>query len=298
VSVTLPAVYRPGFTPLTGLTLTLDGWTGPGTDTNGAEWWLSRFDGWYGTPGVRLGTADRPQDHGLFDGPSYYGGRVITAQGTTIAPDQATALLCCDILSSLCSDPSQTYTLQVTEPGRPTRRCQVRLNADIKVSDIYYNAFDWQIALLAPDPRRYADSLTQFTLIPPASGGPGGFTFPIVFPLVIPTSGVSSSTWTATNNGTIATRPVVTMVGPLVDPQIANLTTGRTLAMTITLASTDTLVVDFDKRSITLNGTASRTSALVAGAAWWDLPPGQNLISLAAGGGAGTATVAFRSAWI
>jgi hypothetical protein len=296
--VTLPLTYRPAPTnSLTNLYVTVDGWSATAVDAQGTEWWLSTVDGWNGSPDVRLTGVDRPQDHGGFDGPTWFGSRIITLAGTAIALDQATAMLARDIVASLCWDPSQLFVMQVTEPGRPVRRCSVRLNAPTKVSPVNDASFDWQVQLKSPDPRRYDDTLTTVTLTPP-TGLEAGVTFPVTAPFTVPTVGTGPSQQTLTNAGTIATRPVVTFAGPLVDPQIANLSQGKTLSFTITLASGDLLAVDFDRRSVTLNGTASRSNTLNSTAAWWDLDPGGNDIKFTAGGGSGSATITYRSSWL
>lgn len=296
--MTLPVRYRPSTSPtLAPQFMTLDSWSAPAVDGYGVEWWLSELDGWYGTPDLRLGGSDRPLDHGQFDAPSYLSSRVITATGAALAPDVTTALQASDILSSLCWDPSQLYVLQVTEPSGQVRRAQVRLNSATKVSDLVGNTFEWQLQLKAPDPRRYDDTLTSVTLTAP-TGAVGGISAPLTVPFSISTSGALSNSATVTNVGTIATRPVVTFAGPLVDPQLANVTAGRSLSFTITLAGGDLLVVDFDKRTVLLNGTASRSGTLTAAAAWWDLAPGGSDLTFTAGGGGGTATVTFRSAWL
>jgi hypothetical protein len=292
----LPVLYRPGSTTTRTTYASLDGWSATATDDQGTEWWLSTVEGWAGTPSVRQSGVDRPQDHGGFDGPSFYGSRIITLAGSAISLDQSTALLARDIVASVCSDPSQLYTLKLTEPGRPTRRASVRLNAETKVSPVNEASFDWQLQLKSPDPRRYDDTETVVTLSPP-TGAIGGLTVPVTVSFSISTTGLSTSSATATNAGTIATRPVVTLNGPLVDPQIANLTAMRTLSFTLTIASGDYLVVDFDRRTALLNGTASRSSALTSTAAWWELAPGGNDLQFTAGGGDGTAVIRYRSAW-
>jgi hypothetical protein len=173
----------------------------------------------------------------------------------------------------------------------------VRLNSATKVGAFNGLNFEWQIQVKAPDPRRYDDTETVITLSPP-TGAQGGFTAPFTTPIVSTLTGVSTSRVTATNTGTIATRPVVTLRGPLVDPQVANVSTGRSLSLGITLATDDVLVLDFDRRTVLLNGSASRSSTLTATAAWWELPPGGSDIAMTAGGGSGTGEVRFRSAWL
>ncbi|GAA2346986.1 phage distal tail protein [Dactylosporangium salmoneum] len=292
----LPALYRPNTSTYTQFVgVAIDGWKAPGLDDYGCEWILETFEGWSGTPDLRVGGQDRPLDHGQFDQPSYLGSRVVTMQGTTICPTQTAALLASDIVSSICSDPSQLYLLQVAEPSGIVRRANVRLNTPTKVSDLIDGTIRWQIQVKAPDPRRYDDNETVIVLTPP-TGASGGITVPFTVPFTISTTGLGSSTATAVNNGTFATRPVVTLAGPLVDPQIAHLGVGRSLSLTITLAAGDVLVVDFDKRTVTLNGSASRSNTLTDTAAWWELAPGGNDLMLTAGGGSGTATIRYRSA--
>lgn len=290
--------YRPATaTSLTNCFIQLDDWAASAIDDAGVEWWLTGLEGWNGSPDVRLSGVDRPQDHGQFDGPTYLASRVITATGTAIAPNQTTALYARDVLSSLCWDTGRLYELRVTEVGRPVRRASVRLNTATKIGPINEVAWDWQIQLKAPDPRRYGDDETALVLSPP-TGASGGITLPLTVPFTLSTTGLSTSGGTAINAGTFPTRPVVTLAGPLVDPQIANLTSGRSLSLNITLASGDTLVLDFDRRTVILNGSAGRSNTLTSSAAWWQLNPGGNDLAFTAGGGAGTATVRFASAWL
>jgi len=302
----LPLLYRP--TPATidtDIGVTLDGWTA-GThqsdvgDSAATEWWIIE-DGlkdWNGTPDVRLNGIDRPLDHGQFDAASFYGSRVVTINGVAICPDKTSALLAMDVISSVAAwDPSRLYLMQVSEPGRPTRRAMVRLNTATKVGGFNGISFDFQLQVKAPDPRKYDDTESTIVLQPP-TGAAGGITVPVTVPFSISTVGLSTSAGTAVNNGTFPSRPVVTFAGPLVDPVLANLTAGKALGMTITLAAGDTLVADFDRRTLILNGSASRATALTTTSAWWELGLGGNDLMLTAGGGDGTATIRWRSATI
>ena len=44
--------------------------------------------------------------------------------------------------------------------------------------------------------------------------------------------------------------------------------------LNITLASTDSLVIDMGARTVILNGVASRYNTIVTGSSWWTIPPG------------------------
>jgi hypothetical protein len=293
----LPAIYRPTVTTnLLDVCLTVDDWACNSIDSDDTRWWMTNLDGWWGPPAPRLAGQDRPQDHGEYDAPSWYGPRIITVTGETTAVSRTAAMHARTIMASVCaSDPSQLYRLTVSEPGEPTRQAMVRLADATKISPVVGAWFKWQLALKSPDPRRYDAAESVLPLYPP-TGALGGITVPLTVPLTISTTGMSTSAATATNAGTVATRPTATFAGPLVDPQIAHLGKGRSLSLTATLAAGDVLVADFDRRTLLLNGSASRSSTLTDSAAWWELDPGGNDLAFTAGGGDGSATVRWRSA--
>jgi hypothetical protein len=295
-----PSTYRPGIgTTLSGWSVELDGWSAGAMDANLTEWWITAVEGWRDRPAMRVSSQARQADHGSFDAPSYLDSRIITIEGTAVCPDEDTAYLSADIMASVCQDPAVLYPLVVIEPGRPVRRANVRLNAGTKVGEPYGAgavAFDWSLLLRAPDPRRYADTETAVTLTLP-SGADAGLQIPFTVPFYIPDSGVSTNRATVINEGTFATRPVVTFVGPVGSPAIVNLTQGKTLAFDISITSGQTLVVDFASRSVLLDGTVSRAYTIAYGSAWWDLAPGSNDVQYA-GVGSGTALLTYRSSWL
>lgn len=289
--------YRPATFPLTDIYLEVDGWAAPALDDNGTTWVVQSVEGWNGTPETRTAGSDRQADHGSFDAPAYYGSRVITAEGFAVSPTRDLSMLAQDVMASVCGDMTRLTALIVVEPGRPARRCHVRLNAATKVAPVYGGyAFDWSLQLKAPDPRRYADAETVITLTLPTGAGTG-LTVPFTVPFSIPSS-VATNAAAAVNDGTFSTRPVVTFYGPVVNPAIANLTQGRTLAFDYTVNAGETLTVDFDARSVLLNGDVSRAYAISPGSAWWEIQPGINDLQYQAGGGTGQATVTYRGAWL
>lgn len=303
--MTLPAIYRPTpGVPLTGWAVTLDGWAAGGTftgsvDANGTAWWITGVKGWRDRPAPRTADTDRQADHGSFDAPSYLPARIISVEGFAEATTETLGYLSADIMASVCSDTAVLYPLVVTEPGRPNRRCNVRLSAETLVGEPYgasNGTFDWSLQLRAPDPRRYADAETDIVLTLPTGAGTGLIP-PLTPPILIP-SGVATNVATAVNDGTFATRPVVSFFGPVTNPAIANLTTARTLAFNLDILAGDTVTVDFDAKSVLLNGEVSRAYAIAPGSAWFDLQPGNNDIQYAASAGTGQATITYRSAWI
>lgn len=249
-------------------------------------------------PTIRDGNIPRSADHGAFLGSHYLDGRIVTFS-LRIAPQGSRAGLEAQIDTLRAALGVQTAReLPLTVNGnrqlncRPTKRF---------VSD---SIDDWgsawtataQLEFEASDPRIY-----DATLQTPSTGlatVSGGMTFPASFPLGFgaPASGGYIF---ATNAGTFPTRPLAIIAGPVVNPQIQNVTTGDTVKLNITLASTDMLAVDFNARTILLNGTASRYSALTSDSAWFELVPGTTTIRfLASAFAAGTLTLQYRSAWL
>lgn len=154
------------------------------------------------------------------------------------------------------------------------------------------------LEVIASDPRIYDAAATNPTTGMAQSSG--GLVFPFVFPFTFGTAGAGGQV-TVVNTGTVAVRPVLTVTGPVDTPILENVTAGKKLRFNIVLASTDTLTVDLDARTVLLNGTASRRSALTPDSQWWELAVGSTTIRYSNAGtyqAASSLSFPFRSAWI
>jgi hypothetical protein len=248
----------------------VDGWAGNTEDDAGVQWWVTKADGWSGSPPVRLSLTDRPDRNGSFDAPSYRGARVITLEGTAVAPDRITAERAKDELAAVLNDGSQLFPLVVTEPHL-TRQAQVRLSAESKVTERKGGAFDFSLQLTAPDPLRYSSlSHTDSCGLPDSSGGLG---FPLVFPLDF--GSTVGGRLSLSNTGTAPTWPKWQITGPCIDPVITATGTGDVLAFDLELVATEFLVIDTETRTVLLQDQASRRSSLSPRSRWFALPPGE-----------------------
>lgn len=91
------------------------------------------------------------------------------------------------------------------------------------------------------------------------------------------------------NAGTHRAYPVITIYGPITTPSLTESQSGKTLIFDIDLSSTDYLVIDTRRHSITLNGTASRRDRLISGPrSWWWIEPGSATVRLGGSSGFGT----------
>lgn len=262
---------------------------GPGTN------FVTRQLDLWSAPDVRAGEAVRAQQHGLYPGTDWLGGRMIAAAfyvtGTTDALEVA-------------NRQSLAQAWKMPDPGS---RAQLVWQED---DGIKYCVFGkprlaspkveprvpTECRFVATDPRIYANAPSSATT--GLSTSSGGLTFAAAAPFVFGTGG-AGSTMACPNAGTFTTPWTATFTGPLVAPTLTHVTTGKAIILSgASLAAGDTLVVDSAAKTILLNGTASRYSWLAGTSQWFDLDPGANSVNLTGASGAGTVTLAWRSAWI
>jgi hypothetical protein len=273
---------------------TVDGWAANTVDEDGVEWWVTKEEGWSSGPDVRLELAERPQRDGTFDAPSFRSARVITLEGTAIAPHPDVLERARDRIAALLSDGSRLVEFAVRE-RTVTRRAMVRLSAAAKIAGRTPDTFDWSVQFTAPDPLRHSvDVHTETTILPQPAVGEE---FPLGFPLQFgdPVGG----TLGLLNAGTAIAWPVWTVTGPCNRPVIRNNSTGQWLGFNLRLVEGDRLVVDVAARTVRLGG-ASRRAAMQRYSTWFGLAPGSTSIDFDAQDTTetGTLTVSWRDAWI
>lgn len=146
-----------------------------------------------------------------------------------------------------------------------------------------------QITFLAQDPRWLASASSSVTL-----------------PL--------GTTENAVSNGTAITYPVITINGPLTNPYVQVTPAGASGSIsdtfTVTMASTDQLVVDANPRNrpnaVQLNGSprldllgTSGISNTIGDSAFFPyFRPNTNTVLLSASSGTGSGSVSWRDAWL
>lgn len=267
---------------------------------------VDRLAGWLGDlPDVRTTDVDKAQDQGQYVGLDLSSERtvaldlVLMGRWSSTGDFAAFTALLDQVVAAFTLGGSTELPLVINDSvrnrlanGRVRRRklpeglyAAQRPNAKVAVE------FD------CSDPRIYDAAQSQGTTGIGTSGT--GFTFPYTFPFTFG-AGATGNTFQANNTGSFPTNPVATIQGPATNPGIQNVTLGLSVIVNITLGATDSLVIDFNARTITLNGQASRRNALDPSSRWWSLNPGVNAIKfLGSGGSGGTLlTLAWRSAWL
>lgn len=243
------------------ITPVLNGFTLQGSDSFGAVWSTSVFDGWWDSPGSTGSTAQNAWADGGWIDEAFLQPRTLVAGGLVRGADRPSTRQAIDRL--LAAIPVRTLApLSVMEDGL-SRSVRVRQEHKPVISWLSDTLASWNVQLTAPDPRRFSgDGVSAFTYSA-STGLPsttGGLTLPLTAPFSIGAT-VTSGSVTVTNQGN-ATPPVrVTFTGPVVNP-ILRTTTGGYMAFNITLDAGQTLVVDLDKRTVKINGTVNRRNVM------------------------------------
>lgn len=267
---------------------------GPGTD------YIIKTPSPLGLQQVRTNPRPRPFDHGEFLSPEFIGAKThglsISVRGDDPADTQANvdALLLAWYYDATGPDEFDTGSYLVSKlPGQAARRLYGRpRQSSADLSTLVHSHSEAEVVWYAGDPRWYSDLLHTSTLNAPVTVSGKGFNKQFDYGW-----GGSGSAGSAEiiNEGSLATWPVITLTGPLTNIVLTNETTGKTLTITYTLALGETLVIDFNAKTVLLNGTASRYSA--KSGLWWQLVPGSNTIRMTANSGAGSGSISWRDAW-
>ncbi len=152
-----------------------------------------------------------------------------------------------------------------------------------------------QMTLLAEDPYIYDYPPQRVSVAVPTLSVLGtsfNMSFNVGFGGALPNYGA-----TVSNNGTHTAYPLITITGPVTNPVLTDSYSGTSMALSISLSAGDILVIDTRLKSIVLNGTVSRRTAM-AGLKWISVPPGiSDTISFTADSGTGSCTVTLYNTY-
>lgn len=131
-------------------------------DSNGVEWWMKDLDGWHG-PEVRTDATPRTFEHGMVTGRQFYDGRPMTVSGWLYSPSGITNLrLARESLLAAVETATTPALLLVDET--PARQAQVLRAGKVGMRISGQSLLEFDIPILAPDPRRYSQTLTTVTV--------------------------------------------------------------------------------------------------------------------------------------
>jgi hypothetical protein len=146
----------------------------------------------------------------------------------------------------------------------------------------------------AEDPRIYTATQQTVTFNVNATVY-SGFGFPLGFSFGFGGVVVTSDGQFVNNAGNRPTPMVMTIVGACVNPIIICDTTNSTLQFNLTMGVSDTLVIDTQYKTVTLNGANRRSTLQNPG--WFFLQPGNNFVRFRSTSGTATMAMVYRAAW-
>jgi hypothetical protein len=273
----------------------VDGWTANTIDDDGVVWFTGSPDGldvdsgWFDPPGVRLAHTDRVGGHGVHRGPNLRTPRVIVLSGSARAPTIQLAQAAIDQFNTLCSD-GRLYPLTVVEPTR-TLTAAVELGAQPRIRRTRPRHWEWQLTLVAADPRKHGLWPTPSeTGLPVDPAGGLNATAPgldATAPGLNAGSAGSAGFVSVTNTGSAPASPIIRWLGPLTNPQLSDVVTGEQLRYDGVIGDTEDIVINTDEHtvvagplgdqaglSVVLNGTADRSGSLAIVGDWPVIYPG------------------------
>ncbi|MEV4180179.1 phage tail protein [Streptosporangium canum] len=254
-----------------------------GTST---DYRIQQLDGWEDLPGLDMGAAAKPSRPGSWPGRTRAQSRIVTLS-LQVIPDagrmaEAMRALRAATAVSAGADEAPLAIRLHDETFLAFGKISGRV---IPVNHAYSQGLAPVATLqwLCADPRRYALAEQSVTIGAP-TGGSGGLTYPITYPLVYGVAATPSNA-TCMNNGNEVTNPTLEFTGPLLTPRLTNNTLGRALEFDIDLLAGQTLTVDTDRGTALLNGTTDRLytrSNFSVPVEYFELGPGANNITATA----------------
>lgn len=287
--------YVPG-AALGGLRASLGSVDLGAVDSDGIAWHLQALEGW-DSPDNRSEFAEREGDHGSWASPVYLGARPITLAGTIVAPTQNLLEQAMDRLRVAAGLTDTVLTVWESAPKQAT----VRRSGKPLMQYVTDTKATFSVMVTAEDPRRYGVTLNTGTTNLPSSTG--GLTFPITFPAAFSAT-VVPGVISAVNEGTMDTRPLITITGPVVAPMVSALYPDgsvRLLDYDQDLQTGDVLTIDTDAHTVVINGDVSRRRFMSVSGGWPVISPGQSVtFQFQSNSYNATAllTVQWRSAWM
>lgn len=251
-------------------------------------------------PDIRLSSHVRSGDDGIYVTNSYFGERRISIEGiiykiSSTADYEAKRKT---LIQGLTRTKNNNGTLtkkvlRFTTEDNEEFRVLVEV-VKVRVNRTHATVAEFFIDLIAHTPFIEAYGATEETVTLYEGGGA---VVPFILPIALEAG--EGGQISATNNGLAPAWPIIVLNGPLTNPRIDNITTGRWLALTLSMVAGDIVTIDTYNKTIVQGGSTNRIDKLSGDSKWWWLEPGANTLRLTStvSGEAGSASVTFRDAW-
>jgi hypothetical protein len=235
------------------------------------------------TVDVRVVEEERPVDHGLWPSPTFLGKRVFSFEGNVFGQTSAEYIvnrrnLANAFYPQLNLNRDYVGTLLIRFAGMAeilTSKCTLEGWPEIPVEAVGPAISRYMIQLKSFDPRMYGQ-VVNHAQVSPGYTTPIGRTYNKTYNRTYPNITTPAVDTTVTNSGDIDTSPIVTFYGPGSNPEIRLIypdTTYASLSLPgLTLQAGDTVVVDFARKTVLLNGSVD--SYRYKSGIFWTIPSG------------------------
>ncbi len=273
---------------------------------------IMTLDGLEDLPVIRNQDDNRGYQDGMWTGRDFLSGRTLVFVMTVRGDSNFSMSHYLNLLqTNLVPQQQGTGLLQFQLPNQALQQINARVRRRSVTIDTSYSSGLATVTyeFFCPDPRYYDDALQSVDLYNPAVFTTGrtynrvytAAATPNAYPNETGMSygGGSAATNAISNIGWTTTYPIFTITGPCINPKVTNTLNGNYLLVNTTMISSDTLVINTDLRTVTLNNV-NRRALLNNSSTWFAAPPGTSYYTFdAQGTGAGTTCLTtWRSAYI
>ncbi|MCX4858321.1 phage distal tail protein [Streptomyces canus] len=244
-----------------------------------------------GAPDRRTADVDNPTDDGGFPGVDLFGTRTVSIEAGIRTPDDPGGAL--DLLAelqqvtgrdSIRKTAGALAVLRAKWPGRDTRRLYGRWRRveAVSMSQAVYGWIPLTLEFTATDPRWHADDSQGLVLPLDISNDSQGFVAPLVAPITTGVSNPSERPGWVSNSGDVAAWPQLRIDGPVSNPKVWVVETGRYMQLQMSLAAGEWIDIDTrpGTRWVLRNGSGNAAPALTSGSRMdlFQIPPGRSEI--------------------
>lgn len=228
-----------------------------------------------GAPGRRTTDVDNPTDDGGFPGVDLFGTRTLAIEAGIRTPANPAAAL--DLLAqleevtgndSIRKTAGALAVVRAKWPGRPVKRLYGRWRRveAVTMSQAIYGWIPLALEFTVMDPCWHADESQSLTLPLDVSDDSQGFKAPVVAPITTGVSNPSQRPGWVLNSGNQGAWPTVRIDGPVTNPKVWVVETGRYLQLNTSLAVGEWIEIETrpGTRWVLRNGSGNAATALTA----------------------------------
>lgn len=284
--------------------LTLNGFPLYGVDDNGCEWHVTFQDvsGLFDGVGSSLKTSEKAMTDGWYGNLPRLQGRTITVEGHIIGRCTESCVNAWNAFKSVLDTGGMLLTVRLGDIGRQVRVWQSSSAPLVKWAGV--NMLHFSVGLTSLSPYLYGlEAVSDTSFLPSTSGG-------MEFPYMFEEPGVSLSSWmwseevvsghvALTNVGTAPSPVMIRIDGPVVNPQVLHIGSGRVIAFNMSLGIGHYATVNGVTHEILVDGSDPVRGRVVR-REWSQAEPGRNVWAFSASEYSDTArmTVSFYPAYM